>query len=67
MPKLKTRKSAAKRMRVSSKGKVMRRRAGVSHFLEHESSKTKTARKGVVEVSSSDMKKVAGMLPYKNS
>lgn len=39
MPKLKTNKGVAKRMRVTKNGKVMRRRQGMRHLLSHKSSK----------------------------
>jgi large subunit ribosomal protein L35 len=65
MPKLKTNKSAAKRFKVSGKGKFMRRKAGISHFLSHEDGGEQRARKAPVEISPSDVYKVSRMLPYK--
>ena len=39
MPKIRTHKGTAKRLRVTSTGKVMRRKAFRSHLLEHKSAK----------------------------
>jgi large subunit ribosomal protein L35 len=39
MPKMKTHSGAAKRFRLTSTGKVMRRRANMNHLLEHKSSR----------------------------
>ena len=41
MPKLKTRKGIAKRVRVTPTGKLVRTRAWKSHLLEHKSKKRK--------------------------
>ncbi len=51
MPKLKTRKAIAKRVKITGKGKVLRRRAGQSHFNAKESGKLirKKRRDKVVE------------------
>ncbi len=39
MPKMKTHSGTAKRFRLTGTGKVMRRRAGKNHLLEHKSSR----------------------------
>ena len=64
MPKLKTRKAAAKRFKVTSTGKFMRRRAFRNHLLDHKSPKLKRhlATKAVVD--ESDAENVSRMLPY---
>ncbi|HAR62935.1 MAG: 50S ribosomal protein L35 [Candidatus Margulisiibacteriota bacterium] len=64
MPKLKTRKAAAKRFKVTGSGKFMRRKQGSKHLLSHESSKLKRSRHGDVVISGADEKKVKNMLPY---
>ncbi len=61
--KIKTKKAAAKRFKITSTGKVMRYKAGKRHLLEHKSPSQKRNISGSVEVSSSDMNKVKGMLP----
>ncbi len=64
MPKLKTRKAAAKRFKVTGTGKFMRRRAFRNHLLDHKSPKLKRhlATKAVVD--DSDSERVSLMLPY---
>ncbi|MBT5855086.1 50S ribosomal protein L35 [bacterium] len=61
--KLKTKSSAKKRFTVTGTGKVMRRKSGKRHLLEHVSSKTKRNKQGSFAVSKSDMKKVKQLLP----
>jgi large subunit ribosomal protein L35 len=51
MPKLKTRKSAAKRFKATGSGKIMRRNTFRAHLLEHKSP-------------SRDADNVRAMLPY---
>jgi len=41
MPKMRTRKSAAKRFKVSGRGKIIYRKAGRSHFLTKKSAERK--------------------------
>ena len=61
--KLKTKKAAAKRFKVSKKGKVSRCQAGKKHLNEHLSAKT-IRQKGLdVGISSADITKVRQMLP----
>ena len=64
MPKLKTRKAAAKRFKRSGSGKFMRRKAFRNHLLE----KKKTARKvrlfKKTAVDEADAPNVELMLPY---
>ena len=64
MPKLKTRKAAAKRFKATGTGKFMRRRAFRNHLLDHKSTKLKRhlATKAVVD--DSDAENVSRMLPY---
>ena len=64
MPKLKTRRAAAKRFKATGTGKFMRRRAFRNHLLDHKSTKLKRhlATKAVVDDSDAD--NVSLMLPY---
>ncbi len=64
MPKLKTRRAAAKRFRVSGSGKLLRRKAFKNHLLEHKTTKRKSRLTGVVEVHERDAENVRLMLPY---
>ncbi|TMC14570.1 MAG: 50S ribosomal protein L35, partial [Chloroflexi bacterium] len=56
MPKLKTRKGIAKRIRVTANGKLMRAHAWKSHMLEHKKQKNKRAYKQLQAVSPRDAK-----------
>jgi large subunit ribosomal protein L35 len=63
MPKVKTRRAAAKRFRITRKGKVMRRHAKMRHLMECKSKKSKRALRRVGAVSPSDVARVRSMLP----
>ncbi|MBF2057793.1 MAG: 50S ribosomal protein L35 [Cyanobacterium sp. T60_A2020_053] len=69
MPKLKTKKSAAKRFRITGSGKkIMRRKANKNHLLEHKSAEQKRRRlSNIAVVDESDVKEVLLMLPYGTS
>jgi large subunit ribosomal protein L35 len=58
VPKLKTRKGIAKRVRVSPTGKLLRTRAWKSHLLEHKSKKRKRKFGDKQPVDKSDRKAV---------
>ena len=63
MPKMKTRRSARKRMRVLASGKVKRWKAAKSHLLEHKTPKQKRRlRKGAI-VTAHDRAKIRRLLP----
>jgi len=64
MPKMKTRKAAAKRFKVTGSGKYTMRRSKMRHLLGNESSKTKHHRAGVTLIAKSDLNNVKDMLPY---
>lgn len=64
MPKLKTRKAAAKRLRTTGSGKFARRQTHRSHLLEHKNASRKRRLAGTVVVSESDEPNVRLMLPY---
>jgi large subunit ribosomal protein L35 len=64
MPKLKTRKAAAKRFRATGSGKVVRRKAFKNHLLEHKSSKQKRVLSKMPVVNECDVDNVRLMLPY---
>jgi large subunit ribosomal protein L35 len=66
MPKLKTRKTAAKRFKITGGKKIMRRKSGGSHLLEHEDQGKKNARKRMVVVHATSLYKVERLLPYRN-
>lgn len=64
MPKLKSRKSAAKRFRASGSGKIMRRQSFRSHLLEHKNASRRRRLSGDVVVNERDAENVRLMLPY---
>ncbi|MGB9613309.1 MAG: 50S ribosomal protein L35 [Candidatus Margulisiibacteriota bacterium] len=63
MPKIKTRRSAAKRFRITKTGKIMRRHSRLRHLLEWKSAKQHRRLKAPAKVSPSDRKRVLTMLP----
>lgn len=63
MPKLKTRKAAAKRFRFTAKGKIVRGKAYKRHILEWKTSRQKRRLSKNVMVSKSDEARVRAMLP----
>ncbi|HEY9619644.1 MAG TPA: 50S ribosomal protein L35 [Crinalium sp.] len=64
MPKLKTRKAAAKRFRRSGSGKLMRRKAFKNHLLQHKSATRKRRLTQAAGVNERDAENVELMLPY---
>lgn len=63
MPKIKTRRSAAKRFRITKTGKIMRRHSRLRHLLEWKSPKQHRRLKAPAKVSQGDRKRVLAMLP----
>ncbi len=64
MPKLKTKKGAAKRFKITANGKIKRSKAYKSHILTKKSSKRKRNLRKAGFVSPSEKKNVEKMLPY---
>jgi large subunit ribosomal protein L35 len=62
MPKMKTHKAAAKRLRRTGSGKIARRKAFHSHILEKKSAKRKRHLTDTTLVSKNDFKRVGRML-----
>ena len=62
MPKMKTHKGAAKRFKVTSKGRVKRGHAMHSHILTKKSPKRKRNLRGTTVMSKSDESRVKRML-----
>jgi len=58
VPKLKTRKGLAKRIRVTRNGKLVRKHSWKSHLLEHKSAKRKRGYASATLVDRSDAKQV---------
>jgi large subunit ribosomal protein L35 len=64
MPKLKTRKSAAKRFQVTGSGKIKRRHAFKNHLLEHKNAARKNRLSQMILVDERDAANVRAMMPY---
>lgn len=64
MPKMKTKRGAAKRFRKTATGKFKAGHAFRSHILTKMSTKRKRALRATNHVASADHKSVARMLPY---
>jgi len=64
MPKMKTKKSAAKRFKVRSSGTIKRSHAFMRHILTKKSTKRKRQLRGTASVSQSNERQVRAMLPY---
>lgn len=64
MPKMKTHRGAAKRVKMTASGKLKRGHAYTSHILNKKSPKTKRNLRKASLVSTGDMKRVAKLLPY---
>ena len=64
MPKMKTRRSAAKRFKVTGTGEFKRSQACTSHILEHKSPARKRSLRKAALVHKTDHERVAKMLPY---
>ncbi len=63
--KMKSNRSAAKRFKVTAKGKVMHFRAGKSHLLRKKNRKRKRNLKKAVVLSPANLAAVKRLIPYK--
>lgn len=64
MPKMKTRRAAAKRFSVTGSGEFKRNKAYHSHILEKKSPKRKRNMRKAALVVAADYQRVKDMLPY---
>jgi large subunit ribosomal protein L35 len=64
--KLKTNRSAAKRLKVTGSGKVMRRKGWKGHLLSGKNATRKRRLSGSVEVNKDNLTNIKRMLPYGN-
>jgi large subunit ribosomal protein L35 len=62
--KLKTKRSAAKRLKVTGTGKVVRRKGWKSHLLTGKNATRKRRLTGSVEITKDNMENIKQMLPY---
>ena len=63
MPKMKTNRAAAKRMRRTGTGKIKRMRANKSHILTKKSTKRKRRLRSATLVNKADMGRMKRLLP----
>ncbi len=64
MPKMKTRKSAAKRYKITGTGKVKYKKQNLRHILTKKSSKRKRNLRKAGVLADSEVKRVKKLLPY---
>ncbi len=64
MPKIKTRRGAAKRFKITGSGKVRRRRAYLRHILSTKTRKQKRNLRQPTLVSDSEAKAIKKLIPY---
>lgn len=64
MPKIRTNRGAAKRFKVTAKGKVRKNNANKSHLLTHKSRKRKRRLRKAVGVDSTNVKAIKKLIPY---
>ena len=65
MPKMKTNRAAAKRLRRTGSGKIKRMRANKSHILTKKSTKRKRRLRTATLVAKADERRMARLLPGK--
>lgn len=64
MPKMKTNRAAAKRLRVSGRGRVRRGKAGLSHLMRGKPAKRLRKLRKNDMVDDADAKNIKRLLPY---
>ncbi len=64
MPKMKTNRAAAKRLKRTAKGKLKRHKANHSHILTKKSRKRKRRLRSADLVSKADKKRMDRLMPY---
>ena len=64
MPKMKTRKAAAKRYSVTASGKIKYKRQGLRHILIKKSTKRKRKLRKAGIISPAEIKRIRKLLPY---
>ncbi len=64
MPKMKTNRGAAKRFKITARGKVKRHRAGRRHILTSKSRKRKRHLRQGAQAIGPDAKRVQRLMPY---
>jgi large subunit ribosomal protein L35 len=64
MPKLKTKKAAVKRFKITKTGKVLKKQPNVSHILTKKSRKRKRQLRGMAVLNKTEEKRIRRSMPY---
>ena len=64
MPKLKTKRGAAKRLKATATGKLMRAKGWKSHLLEWKPSKRKRKLRKRTQIAAPDVRRIWRLVPY---
>ena len=64
MPKMKTKRAAAKRFKPRASGSIKRAHATKRHILTKRTTKNKRHLRGMLTISESDKKEIRAMMPY---
>lgn len=64
MPKMKTKKTAAARFKISGTGKVLRSKGGMSHLRLHKPKKTRRQYALSIPLSKADQRRIKRLMPY---
>ncbi|MCK4261944.1 50S ribosomal protein L35 [bacterium] len=64
MPKLKTKRGAAKRFRLTKSGRIKRKKAYAGHILTKKSSKRKRGLRQASVIGGADRKAIKRLMPY---
>jgi large subunit ribosomal protein L20 len=64
MPKIKTHKGTAKRIRVTGTGKLLRMKGRRSHLRRNKASRVKAQFDEMIPVAKSDQEKIRKLIPY---
>jgi large subunit ribosomal protein L35 len=64
MPKMKTKRAAAKRFRTQGSGGIKRTKAFLRHILTKKTTKRKRNMRGTTRVDAADVRAVRAMMPY---
>jgi len=62
--KLKTKKSIAKRVKITGTGKILRHKSGTRHLMSSKNSRRKRKLRHATLISPADTKEIKRMLPY---
>ena len=64
MPKIRTKRSAAKRLKVTASGKLKRRSGWKSHLLEGKSPKRRRRLRQASLIAKADQRRIRALVPY---